>query len=91
MRQYETYETPVHCIQLPSQMMLEEDFYNIFDNRDLNGNEPDEPDPSDSDSDLESSDAGTDLGEDEETVKEDQEQLDQVPLSFSAQKGQAHS
>jgi hypothetical protein len=39
--------------------MLEEDFHDLFDNRNLNGNEPDKPETSDSDSDLESSDAGT--------------------------------
>jgi hypothetical protein len=62
-----------------------EDFRDLFDNRDLNGNEPDEPETSDSDSDLESSDAGTDFDNDEEAVEEDKEQLDQVPLSFRAQ------
>jgi hypothetical protein len=70
-------------------MLLEEDFGDLFNNRDLNGNEPDELDTSDSDSDLESNlDTETDFGEDEleEAVEEDQEQLDQVPLSFSAQK-----
>jgi len=67
-------------------MPLEEEFGDLFNNRDLNGNEPDEPDTSDSDSDLESNDAETDFGEDEETVEEDKEQLDEVPLSFLAQK-----
>jgi len=66
-------------------MTLEEDFSDLFNNRDLNGNEPDEPDTSDSDSDLESNDAGTDFSEDE-AVEEDREQPDPVPLSFSAQK-----
>ena len=30
--------------QLPFKMTLKEDFGYLFDNRDLNGNEPDEPD-----------------------------------------------
>jgi len=67
-------------------MPLEEEFGDLFNNRDFNGNEPDEPDPSDSDSDLESNDAETDFGKDKEAVEEDKEQLDQVPLSFLAQK-----
>jgi hypothetical protein len=68
-------------------MTLEEDFGDIFDTRDVNGNESDEPDTSDSDSDLESIDLGIEIfGEDEEVVEEDQESLDQVPLSTSAQK-----
>ena len=57
-------------------MTLKEDFGGLFDNRDLNGNEPDEPDTSDSDSDLESNDARTDFSKDEEAVEEDKEQLD---------------
>ena len=68
-------------------MTIEEDFGDLFDNRDLNGNEPDELNTSDSDSDLESNDTATEIfSEDEEAVEEDQEKLDQVPLSLSAQK-----
>jgi len=45
-------------------MTLTEDFGDLFDNRDINGNEPDEPD-TDSDSDLETNDSVTETFRDD--------------------------
>jgi hypothetical protein len=75
-----------HRVQPPSKMPFTEDFFNLFDNRDIHGNESDEPD-TDSDSDLESNDPETEtFCDDVEVVEEDLEELDEVPLSPGARK-----
>jgi len=68
-------------------MTLDEEIRNLFDNRDVNGNEPDDEPDTDSDSDLELNDPETETFRDDvEVVEEDKEQLEEVPMSAGAQK-----